>query len=208
MLAFARRSAGNRRWCRSSPSAGSRATRARAGDSYLNRIHHGVQHALRRGAFIETRPRQRLIRVYLQRFACIQDFRIAAGDQPVADLHRSFFHCHNRGALFIVHADIEHRAANGNGCGGRLYPVRIRPAKLLDLYANSSHQHVEHIAPVRRIIAENNFGIGENFKRAAVGYAENRVPIGAADNHLFGLNCVANIQCPGLRVPQNRHLTR
>ncbi len=76
------------------------------------------------------------------------------------------------------------------------------------MHADAPDQHIEQVAPVRRIRAEHDLGVRKHLEGAAVGNAERGPAIRTADDHLFRADGIAHVQRPGLRVVEDRDISR
>ena len=114
------------------------------------------------------------------------------------------------GAVEILHVHIEDGAAHRNQRGGRGDIIRIRNAgEMLDIDFNLAHPDIQQVADAVSL-AEGDFGVGEDFERAAVGHLEFGVPVGAGFDHLLLLDDAAgrNGDAVSGAVPQLGNIAR
>ena len=109
------------------------------------------------------------------------------------DVDDAFFHLDQRAFIVIVDGDIERRPAYRNHRRRRQNAVRIRlVAEALNVDSHSSHDNIQQIFPIRRILAEDDVGIRKHLKSAPVGNLKHRVAIYSSDDDLFHQNAIAN----------------
>src|ERR1035437_10384440 len=167
--------------------SGARATGAGSAGPLVDRLANGIfqasQHLAKDHTLIPGQGRQGRVGQDLDGFPRMQ------ADDPgsyleMPDIHQAFFQG-NEGGAVVLHLDIEDGAAHRNQRGGRGDIIRIRNAgEMLDIDFDLAHPDIQEVGDAVGL-AERDFGVGEDLKRAAVRRLKLGVPIGAGFDHVL-----------------------
>jgi hypothetical protein len=120
------------------------------------------------GTLVDRALGQRLILIHMDRFAGIQRPDLSR-PEGMPDINHAFFDRDDGRFVVIVHADIESGAPYGNHGSGCDNSVVIGlPAQFLDVYFHPTDQNIQQIAPVSRILAEDNIGVRIDLETAPI----------------------------------------
>lgn len=161
-------------------------------DRRVEGVRQAMQHPPCESALIDDRTSQRLVPINADRFAGIDDSAVAF--ERVADIDLAFLHADGGRFVVLFHAHLKGRSADGNHRSRSVNPIRIGLiAQMLDMDSYTPHQYVQQIAPVWRILAEDNVRVRIDLEGTAVGNLELRGTVRSGDDDLLYLDAIADL---------------